>query len=800
MKKIILLILVCIGYLYPQASNTIPRRVDTLETSVDSLYTKTSHIVNVKEFGAVGDGVANESAAFTNAIDYLQSLGGGTLIVPDGNYKISTHCIDTLTTPIKIVGDGDANILLRDGAYLLFRGQTISNPTLRDTLSRKDFTLYVSSTMGIAVGDLIYLTSPDTAETGWTYDLEDVHLIMNIPDDTTIVMAEYSNFNYKPSNTTIEIYRNQPLQIDNINFSVDYGSNVQIANMKDAVISNITFTDPAKLGGNDGMYFTRTFNSYAKNIYTSYLRYAIGVSNGSRNIYLSDITGFKNYHTVVPSGWCENVWVDGLTAQYCAGTIDAHPSFNIHYKNVVGTQEREVSNFRCLGGSLENIYLHSTNSAYQTYFVGLTTMSDPNIYYDYDYLIKNFEYVMPNADTKYDCMIGGSFFRNLTLDNVKVNYVEVGADPDSGNVFIHNSTIGSLRTRAKTVVMNSTFDASKMTPDLTGGISFANNNFPVSFYGCTFINYDSLLISDSNQDQIKSFIACRFDNITAFAKTYQFNTGEYNYHFINCDIDVDVWDSKIENSKTVAKYNTYRSAVLTDAEGSISDYLPLAGGTMLGTITSRTITPSSALTYDLGDTSHGYNIGYIRNIITTSSSYTRTNSEGSFYYFDLGNAVFREGTGANGGNVHFTGYAKFDNYGDPPKYASGVNLYAKSGELYAMDSDSNVIKLTNSLTEFHTFLNMAADDTAGFNHYDYATTYDSIKYWINPGDTVRIQMQHGTYANWTNLFSSATELVGEGTLTSFNDATIQTDKRVRIYFTYVSSNTANFDIKIYRKE
>lgn len=38
MKKIILLILVCIGYLYPQASNTIPRRVDTLETETDSLF------------------------------------------------------------------------------------------------------------------------------------------------------------------------------------------------------------------------------------------------------------------------------------------------------------------------------------------------------------------------------------------------------------------------------------------------------------------------------------------------------------------------------------------------------------------------------------------------------------------------------------------------------------------------------------------------------------------------------------------------------------------------------------------
>ncbi len=43
--KTLILILICVGYLYPQG-NTIPRRVDTLETDVDSLYALTDTLLD----------------------------------------------------------------------------------------------------------------------------------------------------------------------------------------------------------------------------------------------------------------------------------------------------------------------------------------------------------------------------------------------------------------------------------------------------------------------------------------------------------------------------------------------------------------------------------------------------------------------------------------------------------------------------------------------------------------------------------------------------------------------------------
>jgi hypothetical protein len=58
--------------------------------AVTSGYTvadKLSQTVSVKDFGAVGDGIANDSVAIQAAIDYVESLGGGIVFFPIGEYK-----------------------------------------------------------------------------------------------------------------------------------------------------------------------------------------------------------------------------------------------------------------------------------------------------------------------------------------------------------------------------------------------------------------------------------------------------------------------------------------------------------------------------------------------------------------------------------------------------------------------------------------------------------------------------------------------------------------------------------------
>jgi hypothetical protein len=62
---------------------------------------KSKDRVSVKDYGAKGDGVANDSASIQAAIDFVTSIGGGNVFLPTGIYK----CINlVLKTGVYLVG------------------------------------------------------------------------------------------------------------------------------------------------------------------------------------------------------------------------------------------------------------------------------------------------------------------------------------------------------------------------------------------------------------------------------------------------------------------------------------------------------------------------------------------------------------------------------------------------------------------------------------------------------------------------------------------------------------------------
>ena len=46
--------------------------------------------LNVRDFGATGDGTTDDAPAFQKALDALATAGGGTLFVPAGKYAIAS--------------------------------------------------------------------------------------------------------------------------------------------------------------------------------------------------------------------------------------------------------------------------------------------------------------------------------------------------------------------------------------------------------------------------------------------------------------------------------------------------------------------------------------------------------------------------------------------------------------------------------------------------------------------------------------------------------------------------------------
>ena len=98
-----------------------------------SIYSKNSdNVVNVKNFGALGNGVADDTTAIQAAIDSIQtaSAGGGTVYFPSGRYVVSS-ALSITGSNVRLAGDaayyaGDINDYVDNCSCLLTNSASIN--------------------------------------------------------------------------------------------------------------------------------------------------------------------------------------------------------------------------------------------------------------------------------------------------------------------------------------------------------------------------------------------------------------------------------------------------------------------------------------------------------------------------------------------------------------------------------------------------------------------------------------------------------------------------------------------------
>lgn len=97
--------------------------------TTDVLIDKGGAVYNVKGYGAVGDGVANDTAAISAARDAAIAGGGGVVLLPAGRYLVSS-VIEVTVPGVTFVGSGQsATTVLVSSAYLdgdVFRFRNIN--------------------------------------------------------------------------------------------------------------------------------------------------------------------------------------------------------------------------------------------------------------------------------------------------------------------------------------------------------------------------------------------------------------------------------------------------------------------------------------------------------------------------------------------------------------------------------------------------------------------------------------------------------------------------------------------------
>ena len=123
------------------AENIRAEFYEGFNTRLNEVYSQLAHkpnkedlFINVKDFGAKGDGVNDDTESIKNAIssiggDYAK---GGTVYIPKGKYKITDTIF--ISSNVNIIGDGNtsyfSNVNSDIGTYLLFECSDLEKPCI----------------------------------------------------------------------------------------------------------------------------------------------------------------------------------------------------------------------------------------------------------------------------------------------------------------------------------------------------------------------------------------------------------------------------------------------------------------------------------------------------------------------------------------------------------------------------------------------------------------------------------------------------------------------------------------------
>lgn len=272
-----------------------------------------SGAVNVKWFGAVGDGVTDDTAAIQSAL-----ATSNNIFIPEGTYK----CTDTLVLPKDITLEGTSGTVLDfNHTETVVTNQShietvdvglTALPALSSAISEFNRELPFVSAHNLSVGDIIVIYDPN--DYSWAKDRTYYHKgergkVATIDTSTSVSLdgVIYDSYTtgvemYKHSNTNKVTIRN--LTILGKPSETDVYIGLTLTRVNDSVIDNLSSTGASytALAINQS-YDVSVTNSNFNDDYSSIFGGDYGIVSGnSQNIYVSNSYMSAGRHSFTTGG------------------------------------------------------------------------------------------------------------------------------------------------------------------------------------------------------------------------------------------------------------------------------------------------------------------------------------------------------------------------------------------------------------------------------------------------------------------------------------------------------------------
>ncbi|WP_127128450.1 glycosyl hydrolase family 28-related protein [Pseudoflavitalea rhizosphaerae] len=467
--------------------------------------------LSLRSFGAVPNDGKDDAKAFQKALNEAVGKGGAVVIrIPGGTYNINSRVIlNNFTGNITLAGDPGTKIISSStGGFAQIQALSQEIRMTRPvTRNNSTFTYQQEKGWQIAPGDLISVSSNTPFETAWKYKENDIIRIRSASRGL-MQLEDKLLFNYTPASETVKVvvYKKCSLSVKNIDFILT-PTNAAEKNKRITILTvvgmslnmeNTNFQYTGKLRywhlgvsvvAGEGVNFSRIqLNNFMYGVLMNYCR----------NVKAYDTKVEYSRHGYAPAQACYNVYIEKLRGFKCQSAIDAHPSFLVHYKDVVDTLASEFPNCRSLGTIIEDARFNVRDDFYQLYCYWSVQNLTPEykaLYGEYDTQFKNVYWVSKkpgnfNGLTSYTC-------RKFLVDNCTTHNIAFYGDQQiMQEVVITNCRAAVIRIDGqKTLVKNTVMDGN-LAPTA---------KYVFRFSGTGQTRFENVTVKNYNRDSVYLF-------------------------------------------------------------------------------------------------------------------------------------------------------------------------------------------------------------------------------------------------------------------------------------------------------